>query len=35
MRGDENLVATAELFLSMTDVESRDLWLQTELEEFA
>jgi len=27
--------ATAEVFLSMTNVESRDLWLQTKLEEFA
>jgi hypothetical protein len=27
--------ASAELFLSMTDEESRDLWLQTELEELA
>jgi len=26
---------TTKLFLSMTDVESRDLWLQTELEELA
>jgi hypothetical protein len=27
--------ATAELFSSTTDVASRDLWLQTELEELA